>query len=166
MGSIAYFFEQHLKLQIERVVIAIGDNRTRKALLEKVEDAGLPFLVLVHPSAVVSKYARIEKGTVLCGRVFVGPGSYIGKNSIINTAASVDHDCQIEDHVHIGPGANLAGGVMVGEGTMIGTGANVIPGVRIGRYSKVGAGSTVIHDLPDYGTAVGVPARLIKLGKE
>ena len=30
-------------------------------------------------------------------------GIYIGKHCIINTGASVDHECVIEDYVHISP---------------------------------------------------------------
>lgn len=165
LGSVDYFFDHYRELKLDQVVIAIGDNQTRKRLWQRVEANGLLSPILVHPSTVVSRYARIEPGTVLCGRAFIGPGSRIGKNCIINTAASIDHDCQIEDHVHIGPGVNLAGSVSVGEGVLIGTGANVIPGICIGHYSIVGAGAAVIRDLPSYGIAVGVPARLIKSRK-
>ena len=37
----------------------------------------------------------------------------IGKGCIINTSASVDHDCTLDDFVHISVGAHLAGNVRV-----------------------------------------------------
>ena len=42
----------------------------------------------------------------------------VGGNVIINTGATVDHDCRIEDAVHIAPGCHLCGGVSVGAGQL------------------------------------------------
>ena len=38
----------------------------------------------------------------------------------------------------------------------------VLPGVRIGSYAVIGTGSVVSGDVPDYGVAVGNPARVVK----
>jgi len=86
----------------------------------------------------------------------------IGKHCIINTAASVDHDCVIEDFVQISPHATLCGGVSVGEGSQVGAGAVVIPGIRIGRWSLVAAGAVVLRDVPDNVLVMGNPARVVK----
>ena len=37
-----------------------------------------------------------------------------------------------------------------------------MPGITIGRYAIIGAASVVTHDVPDYGIAVGNPAKIIK----
>jgi acetyltransferase-like isoleucine patch superfamily enzyme len=41
----------------------------------------------------------------------------------------------------------------------------VIPSIRIGKWCTVGAGTVVIRDIPDYATAVGNPAKIIKMRK-
>jgi len=51
----------------------------------------------------------------------------------------------------------------IGEGCYIGMGANVIQGITIGPWSTIGAGAVVICDIPPHVTAVGVPARVIKI---
>jgi acetyltransferase-like isoleucine patch superfamily enzyme len=84
---------------------------------------------------------------------------------LVNTAASIDHDNEIGDYAHISPHATLCGHVKVGEGTHIGAGAVVIPSIRIGKWCTVGAGTVVIRDIPDYATAVGNPAKIIKMRK-
>ena len=93
----------------------------------------------------------------------VQPGAKIGRHCIINTGACVDHDCIIEDFVHIGPNSALAGGVTVGEGTFVGIGSSVVPYVTIGKWSTIGAGSAVITDIPDNCMAAGVPALIKKI---
>jgi len=66
------------------------------------------------------------------------------------------------NHVHISPGAHLAGHVHVGTLTHIGIGASVIQRVKIGRNVIIGAGAAVIDNIPDNVTAVGVPAKVLK----
>ena len=55
--------------------------------------------------------------------------------------ASVDHECRLDDGVHVGPGAALAGNVTRRpQRAFIGTGAAVVPHVDIGADAIVGAG--------------------------
>ena len=84
---------------------------------------------------------------------------HIAENVIINTRASIDHDCNIGPHVHIAPGVVMSGGVSVGEGSFIGVGAVVRQGIRIAPGVTVGAGSVVVKDLLEPGTYTGCPAR-------
>ncbi|MCS7300843.1 MAG: acetyltransferase, partial [Fimbriimonadales bacterium] len=99
---------------------------------------------------------------LVCAGVVVQPDARIGRHCIVNTAASVDHDCTIADFVHVAPGARLAGGVKVGEGVLLGVGCCVLPGIQIGAWSVVGAGAVVTEDVPDGVVVVGVPARAIR----
>jgi acyl-[acyl carrier protein]--UDP-N-acetylglucosamine O-acyltransferase len=52
------------------------------------------------------------------------------RSAIVNTGAIVSHDCRIGDYAHVAPGAILAGGVEIEEGTLVGMGATVNIGVR------------------------------------
>jgi acyl-[acyl carrier protein]--UDP-N-acetylglucosamine O-acyltransferase len=78
---------------------------------------------------------------------------------IINTSATIDHDCIIEDYCHIAPGVNLAGGVLVNTGTLMGIASCATPYTKIGAWVTVGAGATVINDIDEGLTVVGTPAR-------
>ena len=64
--------------------------------------------------------------------------------------------------MHLSPGARLAGGVNVGEGTHIGLNASVIPNINIGKWCIIGAGAVIIRDVPDYSVVVGNPGKIIK----
>jgi len=144
----------------EQGIIAIGDNKTRKEIVEKY-NGFCRWIGIIHPFSYVHPSVEIGDGSVIFAGAVIQPEVIIGKYVIINTSASVDHDCKIEDFVHIAPGVHLAGGVLVGEGSLLGVGSSVIPYKRIGRWTIVGAGSVVVNDIPDCVTVVGVPARPI-----
>jgi sugar O-acyltransferase (sialic acid O-acetyltransferase NeuD family) len=142
--------------------VAIGDNKTRAKIMTPLLESSRKLATLIHPSAVVSQYVKLGEGTLVCANAVINVATNIGRGCIINTAASIDHDCQIEDYVHIAPGTRLAGSINVGECTFLGIGSAVIPGKTLGKYSTLGAGSTLIGDLPSHSVAVGTPAKVIK----
>lgn len=142
------------------ILVAIGNNDVRETKLRAFLDQGITPSVLVHPSAVVSRYAVIGAGSVLLAGAVVNVGCRIGMGAIINTGAAVDHDCSLGDAVHVSPGAHLAGEVCVGDRSWLGIGSSVRQLVKIGCDVMVGAGAAVVTDIPDACLVVGVPARV------
>jgi sugar O-acyltransferase (sialic acid O-acetyltransferase NeuD family) len=141
------------------VIISIGDNNIRSKIAKQLQ---VQFGKAIAKSATISNSADIAEGTVVMQGAIIQASTQVGKHAIINTRASIDHDCRIGNFTHISPGAVLCGNVHVGEGTHIGAGAIVIPNLKIGKWCKIGAGAVVISDIPDFSTAVGNPARIIK----
>ncbi len=151
-----------LGLKQFRFVVAVGDNLTRARLFAALQDRGGRPLNVVHPRSVLAPSVRLGLGVMICAGVVVNVDARIGDNCIVNTSASVDHDCVVEDHVHLCPGVRLAGMVRIGQGSMLGTGAVVLPGVSVGSECVIGAGAVVNRDLPDRVMAYGVPCRIQK----
>jgi acetyltransferase EpsM len=143
----------------DELIVAIGNNKTRKMVVEKMS---LNYRTAIHRSSIISHHASIEEGTVVMGGALINADTSVGKHCIINSNASVDHDCVLKDYVHISPNATLCGGIIVETGSLIGTGSVIIPGKRIGKNVVIGAGSIVISDVPDNTTVVGNPAKIIK----
>ena len=142
-----------------KCLITIGDNRIRRRVTERIEaDYGLA----IHPEVIISGNVRIGDGTAIMAGVTINTDTVIGRHNIINTSATVDHDCFFEDFVHIAPNATLCGGIRVGEGTLIGAGSVVIPNINVGRWSIIAAGAVVIEDVPDGVLVAGNPARIVK----
>ncbi|HLF05338.1 MAG TPA: acetyltransferase [Dehalococcoidia bacterium] len=146
-----------------KLIIAVGGNAARQRLAEKAASLGFQFATAIHPSAQIARDVAVGPGTVVMANTAVNPGSAIGAHVIINTGASADHDNVVEDFAHISVGVHLGGEVRVGCGALLGVGVSVGPQVCIGRWAIVGIGAAVIQDIPDYVTAVGVPAKPIKV---
>ena len=146
------------KTEFDGVFVAIGNNRIRLDKYRTLMAEGVAVPALVHPSASVSRYARVEDASVIMPAAVVNAGARVGFACIVNTSASVDHDCVLDDGVHISPGVHLAGGVFVGEGSWVGVGASVRQQIRIGAYAMVAAGAVVVQDVEDNATVAGVPA--------
>lgn len=145
----------------DAVLVTIGNNRIRYDKLMELKAAGARLATLLHPSAVISRYANIAEGSVAFAGAVINAYAQVGMGCILNTGCSVDHDCALSAAVHVSPGARLAGGVRVGELSWIGIGASVRQSVQIGRGVMVAAGAVVVADVPDDATVAGVPARVM-----
>jgi len=143
-------------------VVAIGSNRARICVAEWLVGNGFSLISCLHPSAQIARGVVIESGSVIMAGAIINSDSHIGYNVIINTRASIDHDCTIGDGAHVAPGATLCGTVTVGLGTFVCAGSTIIPNLTIGPNTIIGAGATVIRDVPQCSLVAGSPARYIK----
>lgn len=128
---------------------SIGDCGLRKKIYGDLKRIGFRLPFIAHQKAVIAEDAEVGDGAFVAAGAVISTGAKIGKNAIVNTSSSVDHDCVIGDFVHIAPGAALSGGVKVGAETHIGTGARVTQYLNIGSNCIIGAGQTIRHDMAD-----------------
>jgi UDP-perosamine 4-acetyltransferase len=159
-NSVLQYSPQDVRLINGRGSVSSTDSR--RELFEKFVALGYRFATVLHAAAVISTDVCLSEGVQVMAGAVIQPGTVVGKNSILNTNASVDHDCLIANHVHIAPGATLSGGIRVGESTIIGAGAVVIQGIEIGSQCVVAAGAVVIHDVAAHTRVAGVPARIME----
>lgn len=146
-------------------IVCIGDNLTRRRIVEQLKPYNLNYGQAIHPSAVLGSKVIVKDGSVIMPNVVINADTIIGEHSIMNTACSIDHDCKIGDYVHISPGANLAGNVCVGSYSQVGIGSCVIQGIRIGTNSIIGAGACVVRDVEDNHVVVGCPAKKLRANR-
>jgi len=140
-------------------LVAVG-GQDRLRLHDWLVNEGLLPLTVVHRVAYVASDATLAPGCQILAHACVCAQARLERSVIVNTAASVDHECRIGAGAHIGPGVRLAGRVAVGERAFIGTGAVVLPRLTIGRDATVGAGAVVTTDVPPGAVVMGVPARI------
>jgi sugar O-acyltransferase (sialic acid O-acetyltransferase NeuD family) len=152
---------EELSADFQAFVAAIADPALRLRLLRRARNAGFQCATIIHPTAFVSAHSSIGAGTVVIAGACINVGVRTGEACIINTGATIDHDCVLADAVHVCPGAHIAGHVEIGTHTWFGIGAVARQGIRIGANAMIGAGSVVIRDLPDDVTVAGNPARIL-----
>lgn len=146
------------------LLLGVGCLAARGRLLERLGariGAGRFAPAVAHPSAVVSRGARLGDGAVVMPGAVVNRGAGVGAHAIINTRAVVEHDCVVGANAHLAPGSVLGGGATVGGGTLVGIHACVLPGVRVGDGCVVGAGAVVVSSVADGDRVAGVPARVL-----
>ena len=145
-------------------LIAIGDNWSRGRMAEKIRSlaADFAFVTAVHHSAQIARGVSVGAGTVLMAGVVVNSDSRIGAHCILNTRASLDHDCVMDDCSSLAPGVTTGGTVTIGAYSAVSLGVNILHGKTVGAHTVVGAGALVREDLPDHCVAYGVPARIIR----
>jgi sugar O-acyltransferase (sialic acid O-acetyltransferase NeuD family) len=151
------------KKPIRDVYVAIGCNNARQRIAIRFQSAECyQFPTLYHPTARVSRFAHVGRGTFIGDRAICEADAKIGEFAIINTGSIVTHDCVIGDFVHVAPGCVLCGRVTVGRSTLLGANSTVLPGVCIGQNCTIGAGAIVTRNIPDNSIVRGEPAKIRK----
>lgn len=145
------------------IFIAVGDNFIRAKLAQKVQEAGFNLVNLIHPSAIISKSARLDKeGILIMPNVVVNAKATIKKGVILNTACVIEHECFVDEFTHISVGAKLAGNVKIGKFCLLGVSSAVLPNISICDEVVVGGGALCHQNITQKGVYVGVGARKIK----
>ena len=152
------------KRHITALVIGVGDNHIREkaAIRLRSNFPSLNFPAIIHPNASLGKEVQLGAGTVVMAQAVVNPCSKVGEFCIINTNASLDHDCILGDFASLAPGATIGGDCVIGKKSAIGIGATLLHGIHIGEESVIGAAALVNADIPAYRVAYGVPAKIIR----
>ena len=139
--------------------VALGDNFMRLNALDAMSASGVLASILIHPKAIISRYAVLGSGSVVMPGAIINAGARLGRGVIANSGCTIDHDCILGDGVHISPGANVAGGVTIGRASWIGIGACIRESIEVGANVIVGAGAAVVHNIQDGARVVGIPAK-------
>ena len=102
--------------QYDGYFVGIGSNEFRRHLIGRLEKNGAKIATLIHPSAYISKSAKIGVGTIIAPKAIVNTHSVVGKGCILSVGAIVDHDVVIENFAHINAGTICKGGSKVESG--------------------------------------------------
>lgn len=115
----------------------------------------------------VSQHGRHRTG------IEIHPGATIGKCLFIDHGMGIvfGETCEIGDNCTIYHGVTLGGTgkdtgkrhPTLGRNVMVGCGAKVLGPVRVGDNCKIAANAVLLHSIDADSTAVGVPARVVRV---
>ena len=145
-----------------RFVNGIGSPLSFRRKQAIIASAGIDldrFVTLVHPTASVSRFARIGRGVTVFQHVTITTNATIGDHVIILPHSIVSHDAVIGDCTCIAGGVCVSGFVIVGDSCYLGTNCAIRDSVTIGSGTLVGMGSVVVKDVPAGSVVSGHPAR-------
>lgn len=123
--------------------VSVEKNVIRRRIYLTFKEMGYHFATLVHPFTSIASTVSLAEGSQVMAGCVIQANSHIGENTIINTGACIDHDAQIDAHVHIAPGAVLSGQVRVGECSHVGVGAKMIQNIQIEKETMIRSGALV-----------------------
>ncbi len=115
----------------------------------------------------LSQYAKFRTGVEIHPGAKIGTGVFIdhGAGIVIGETAEVGDGCTLYQGVTLGGTGKDVGKrhPTLGKNVMVGSGAKILGPFTIGDNTKIAAGAVVLEEIPANATAVGVPARVVKL---
>ena len=116
---------------------------------------------------MISQHSRRKTG------IEIHPGATIGKNLfidhgmgvVIGETAVIGDNCTLYQNVTLGGTGKDTGKrhPTLGNNVLVGAGAKVLGPFTIGNNVRIAAGAVVLDAVPDNATAVGVPARVVRI---
>ena len=119
---------------------------------------------------LLSQWARLITGIEIHPGATIGKGLFIdhGSGVVIGETAVIGDNCTIYQGVTLGGTGKHHGKrhPTLGNNVMIGAGAKVLGPFRVGDNTKIAAGAVVLKEIPENSTAVGIPAKVVKVNEQ
>ena len=160
LGSFDELFRKS-DLSGSHFLLTMGDNRIRGEIAQKIRTLGGSTPALIHPTAVVSRFAHIAEGVTISAFSYLQANSKIGKDTIILSGVNISHDNRIGKSCFIAGGATIGAYTHVGDFVFVGQGAMTVSDKvkQIGDCAFIGAGSLVTKSVPPQTSVAGRPAK-------
>ena len=160
--NLKYLYTQENCKLNELIFVTIGNNYTRKKIIQSLKHKVDFEFNIIDKSAIISSSSVINNQTYVAPGVIINSNEKIGFGSIINSGSIIEHDCLIGDYTHVALGSTLCGNVNIGSSFLIGANKTILPNLIIGNNCIIGTGSTLIDNIPDNSIVVGNPEIIIK----
>ena len=127
----------------------------------------------LHKKGHTLSARAISQGAKFLTGIEIHPGATIGKGLVIDHGSGVviGETAEIGDNCTLYQGVTLGGTgkdtgkrhPTLGNNVMVGSGAKVLGPFKVGDGAKIASNAVVLEQVPDNATAVGVPARVVRI---
>ncbi len=125
------------------LLVTIGNNALRERLYKTASSIGFVFPNLIHPSAYVSRHAKLGSGVIILNNAVVQNGAKIGNGCILNPGVEAHHDSSIGDYCLIYTNSVVRSLTLVGERVWIGSTATISTSAYVPADSKIEDGAVI-----------------------
>lgn len=116
---------------------------------------------------MISQHSKFRTGIEIHPAAKIAPGVFIdhGEGVVIGETAEVAEGCVLYQGVTLGGTGKETGKrhPTLERNVMVSAGAKVLGSITLHEGAKIGAGAVVLKDVPAFATAVGVPARIVRI---
>lgn len=114
------------------------------------------FLFPGQTDITIHSKAEIGEGLL----IYHGNGIVIGASVRAGKCLTLEHQVTLGNRI-MSDKEGAMESPLLGDHVFIGCGAKVLGGVKVGDHARIGANAVVLQNVPDHATAVGVPARVL-----
>lgn len=150
----------------EAVFVGMGFPRTREKVATRLKAAGAWFPSFVSPDARIADDCKVGQGVFVSSGVVSTFDCELGDFTLLNLNVTFGHDSVIGAYGNLNPGATISGNSTIGRCVDFGANCTLVQSKSVGDYAVIGAMACVTKHIPAYATAVGVPAKVIKIENE
>lgn len=151
-------------LRGKNFLLTMGDNEIRTEITDKIIALGGNVPSLIHPLAVISRFAEISPiGVYVSPFTYVQADSSVGRNTILLSHVNISHTTKIGNSCFFAGGATIGAYTTVEDFVFMGQGALSISAKvkHIGHHAYIGARSLITRDIPSNVIVAGTPARIL-----
>jgi len=168
IGSFDDLFNNQ-NLEGKSFLLTMGDNKIRTELSNRIIELGGNVPSLIHPTAVISAFAKISDIGVYIGPfTYVQADSTIGSNTVLLSHVNISHTTHIGNSSFVAGCSTIGAYTEVGDFVFVGQGALSISSKvkTIGDGAYIGARSLLTKDVPANSVVAGSPAQVIRMVDE
>lgn len=136
--------------------------KERIELFESYEIPKNLLYTFIHPSAMMSRSAKIGVGSVILANVVVNPNIEVGQCCTINSSCLLGHDTQIGNYNYFAGHVCVGSNIKINDGNFFGLNSSLRNFITIGNYNIIGMSSNVVKSLEDKKVIIGNPAKEIE----
>jgi serine acetyltransferase len=130
------------------------DREKRNILLGWITECNLTGANIIHPTAVVSSSAKIDRNVVIGALSVILCNTTVHKNAVIREQTFISHDVEVGENSVIQMKATVTGRIKIGKNAFIGVGSTIMNGMpttvmSIGDNVLIHPTMLVLNELPD-----------------
>lgn len=164
LGSFDDLFSKG-NLQGQNFLLTMGDNHIRSQLIKKISHHGGNVPSIFHPTAVISRFAKISQtGVYISAFTHIQADTVIEDGTVVLSGVNISHTNKIGKYCFIAGGATIGAYTTMDDYVFVGQGALSISGKVdfIGTHAYIGARALLTKSVEAGTVVAGSPAHIIK----